>query len=153
MLLQGNMAAACSLWFHLAPDLHCNEHSGQSIIHCSFIKKKRKKERKKERKQTDQLMGKTGKGLWSVPSTGTHNAAVMLSSLCCVCQSWETEKYGEEIYICVSEGGHTLTEWHLNVDIYVCILCEAEKSHLLWVDCYLESPAEIFFFFFFFCTG
>jgi len=50
MLLQGNMAAACSLWFHLAPDLHCNEHSGQSIIHCSFTcKKKRERDKKKNR--------------------------------------------------------------------------------------------------------
>lgn len=100
ILLQGNVAAACSLWFHLAPDLHCNEHSGQSIIHCSFSLKKRKKNKQirpwvKQQNDFDQR------------PLQAHVALLRCFLLCCVCQSWEMEKYSEQMHICVSQGGYT----------------------------------------------
>lgn len=42
VLLETHVAAACSLWFHPDPDLHCNEHSGQSIIYRRFTHSKKR---------------------------------------------------------------------------------------------------------------
>lgn len=87
VLLENCVADACSLWFHPDPDLHCNEHSGQSIIHFSFSYSKTEK-------QTDWATDTAGRESCSVSSAGTCSSAVI--PVCCVCHSWEKEKYSEQ---------------------------------------------------------
>lgn len=68
VLLETHVAAACSLWFHPDPDLHCNEHSGQSIIHRRFTHSKK---------------GKTNRSAMDTAGKGSRSIFCRYMKLCC----------------------------------------------------------------------
>lgn len=68
VLLETHVAAACSLWFHPDPDLHCNEHSGQSIIHRRFTHSKK---------------GKTNRSAVDAAGKGSRSVFCRYMKLCC----------------------------------------------------------------------